>query len=43
MKPGDVLEDDLLLLIGVKVGNKLIVEEEEFHGHRSDPPQSASE
>jgi mRNA-degrading endonuclease RelE of RelBE toxin-antitoxin system len=36
-------EDVLLLLIGVKVGNKLIVEGEEFHGHRSDPPQSASE
>jgi mRNA-degrading endonuclease RelE of RelBE toxin-antitoxin system len=36
-------EDVVLLLIGVNVGNKLIVEGEEFHGHRSDPPQSAAE
>ena len=29
----------VLLLVGIKDGNKLIVEGEEFHGHRSDPPE----
>jgi len=33
----------ILLLIGVKSGNTLIVEGEEFHGHRSDPRQSPAE
>jgi mRNA-degrading endonuclease RelE of RelBE toxin-antitoxin system len=33
----------ILLLIGVKSGNKLIVEGEEFHGHRSDSRQSPAE
>lgn len=29
----------VLLIVGRKVGNKLIVAGEEFHGHQSDPPQ----
>ncbi len=29
----------VLLVVGQKVGNKLIVEGEEFHAHRDDPPQ----
>ena len=33
----------VLLLIGVKSGNKLIVEGEEFHGHRSDSRQPPPE
>jgi mRNA-degrading endonuclease RelE of RelBE toxin-antitoxin system len=33
----------ILLLFGVKCGNKLIVEGEEFHGHRSDSRQSPAE
>ena len=35
------VEDDkvVLLLIGRKVGNKLVVEGQEFHGHKDDPPQ----
>lgn len=33
----------VLLLIGVKSGNKLIVEGEEFHGHRSDSCQPPAE
>lgn len=33
----------ILLLVGLKHGNKLIVGGEEFHGHRSDPPQSTPE
>jgi mRNA-degrading endonuclease RelE of RelBE toxin-antitoxin system len=33
----------VLLIVGRKVGNKLIVGGEEFHGHRSDPPESASD
>jgi hypothetical protein len=36
-------EDVVVLLIGIKAGNRLIVGGEEFHGHRSDPPQSAAE
>ena len=28
-----------LLLVGRKVGNKLIVEGEEFHGHQDHPPE----
>jgi len=31
----------VLLIVGRKVGNKLIVGGEEFHEHRSDPPESA--
>lgn len=34
----NVEEDEVILLIvGRKVGNKLIVEGEEFHGHQDDP------
>ncbi|MBM4011795.1 MAG: hypothetical protein FJ286_10495 [Planctomycetes bacterium] len=33
----------ILLLIGVKSGNQLIVEGEECHGHRSDFRQSPAE
>jgi len=29
----------VLLIVGRKVGNKLIVEGEEFHGHQDNPPQ----
>ena len=29
----------VLLLIGLKSGNKLIVDGEEFHGHRNDDPE----
>jgi hypothetical protein len=29
----------VLLVVGRKVGNKLIVEGEEFHGHQDYPPQ----
>ena len=31
----------VLLVIGKKVGNKLIVSNEEFHGHQENPPKSA--
>ena len=31
----------VLLLVGRKAGNKLIVEGKEFHGHQDDPSQSA--
>src|SRR5207249_2414949 len=31
----------VLLVVGRKVGNKLIVEGEEFHGHQDNPPESA--
>jgi mRNA-degrading endonuclease RelE of RelBE toxin-antitoxin system len=31
----------LLLIVGQKVGNKLIVEGEEFHAHRDDPPEQS--
>lgn len=30
----------ILLVVGRKVGNKLIVEGEEFHGHQDSPPES---
>lgn len=30
----------VLLIVGRKVGNALIVENEEFHGHEDDPPES---
>lgn len=33
----------VILLVGQKVGNALIVGGEEFHGHRSHPPESASD
>jgi mRNA-degrading endonuclease RelE of RelBE toxin-antitoxin system len=33
----------LLLIVGRKVGNKLIVGGREFHGHRGDPPESTSD
>jgi mRNA-degrading endonuclease RelE of RelBE toxin-antitoxin system len=33
----------VLLIVGRKTGDKLIVEGEEFHGHRPDPPQSAQD
>lgn len=29
----------VILIVGRKVGNKLIVEGEEFYGHQDDPPQ----
>jgi len=29
----------VLLMVGQKVGNKLIVEGEEFHGHQKNPPK----
>jgi mRNA-degrading endonuclease RelE of RelBE toxin-antitoxin system len=31
----------VLLIVGRKIGSKLIVEGEEFHGHRPDPTQPA--
>lgn len=31
----------ILLVVGRKVGNRLIVGSEEFHGHKDDPSQSA--
>ena len=36
------VEDDevVILIVGRKVGNKLIVEGEEFYGHQDSPPQS---
>jgi mRNA-degrading endonuclease RelE of RelBE toxin-antitoxin system len=33
----------VLLIVGRKVGNKLIVGGEEFHGHRGDPPESTAD
>jgi mRNA-degrading endonuclease RelE of RelBE toxin-antitoxin system len=36
----NVEEDEVIILIvGKKVGNKLIVEGEEFHGHQDHPPK----
>lgn len=32
-------DDVVILLVGRKVGNKLIVEGEAFHGHQDNPPQ----
>jgi hypothetical protein len=31
----------VLLIVGRKVGNILVVEGEEFHEHQVDPPESA--
>jgi mRNA-degrading endonuclease RelE of RelBE toxin-antitoxin system len=33
----------VLLIVGRKVGNKLMVGGKEFHGHRSDPPDTAGD
>ncbi len=33
-------DEVVLLIIGRKVGNKLIVEGEEFHGHQNNPAES---
>lgn len=33
-------EEVILLVVGRKVGNKLIVGGEEFHGHQDSPPES---
>lgn len=33
--------DVVLLVVGRKAGNKLIVEGEEFHGHQDDPAEPA--
>lgn len=37
----DNVEDDevVILVVGWKVGNTLIVDGEEFHGHQADPPE----
>lgn len=32
-------DEVIILIIGTKVGNKLIVEGEEFHGHQDHPPE----
>ena len=32
-------EEVVILIVGLKVGNKLIVEGEEFHGHQDHPAQ----
>src|SRR5665213_1342457 len=32
-------QEVVILLVGRKVGNKLIVEGEEFHGHKDDPTE----
>jgi mRNA-degrading endonuclease RelE of RelBE toxin-antitoxin system len=31
----------VIVLVGRKIGNKLIVEGEEFHGHKDNPPESS--
>ena len=31
----------VLLIVGRKVGNALVVDNEEFHGHQASPPESA--
>lgn len=38
-----IVEGDevILLIVGRKVGNQLVVEGEEFHGHQDDPPEPA--
>lgn len=36
-------DEVVILVVGQKVGNKLIVEGEEFHGHQDDPPQPSGE
>jgi mRNA interferase RelE/StbE len=33
-------EEVILLIVGRKIGNTLLVENEEFHGHQVDPPES---
>ena len=47
LRVGDLLvlynvegEEVVLLIVGRKVGNKLIVGGEEFHGHENDPTES---
>ena len=40
----NVKDDEVIVLIvGQKVGNKLIVEGEEFHGHQDDPVKPAGD
>ncbi len=40
----NVKDDEVIVLIvGQKVGNKLIVEGEEFHGHQDDPAKPAGD
>jgi hypothetical protein len=34
-------EEVVLLIVGQKVGNKLVVSKEEFHERKADPPESA--
>ena len=34
-------DEVILLVVGRKVGNRLLVEGEEFHGHQDDPPEQA--
>ena len=36
-------EDVVILIVGRKAGNKLIVEGEEFHGHQDNPAQPPGE
>lgn len=36
-------DEVILLLVGRKVGNKLIVDGKEFHGHQDNPPESSGE
>jgi mRNA interferase RelE/StbE len=33
----------VLLVVGRKVGNKLVVEGQEFHGHQDNPPESSGD
>lgn len=33
-------EEVVVLIVGRKIGNKLIVEKEEFHGHQDNSPES---
>ena len=37
------VDEVVILLVGRKAGNKLIVEGEEFHGHQDHPPQQPGE
>jgi mRNA-degrading endonuclease RelE of RelBE toxin-antitoxin system len=37
----NVVETQVVVLLGRKVGNKLIVEGEEFHGHQDNPAEPA--
>src|SRR5579871_3271708 len=34
-------DEVVILIVGEKVGNKLIVEGEEFHGHQDHPPEQS--